>query len=41
MGSSRPIDRKHNKKAWAKNRRVELEFKGVKDGLVIQKAFKR
>ncbi len=41
MGSSRPLDRRHNKTAWAKNRRVELEFKGVKDGLVIQNAFKK
>jgi outer membrane protein OmpA-like peptidoglycan-associated protein len=41
MGSTRPLDRRHNKEAWAKNRRVELEFKGVKDGLVIQNAFKK
>lgn len=40
-GSNRPIDRRHNEKAWSKNRRVELEFKGVKDGLQIQKAFQR
>jgi outer membrane protein OmpA-like peptidoglycan-associated protein len=41
MGATRPLDRRHNKTAWAKNRRVELEFKGVKDGLIIQNAFKK
>lgn len=40
-GPTKPIDKGHNEKAWAKNRRVELEFIGVKDGLVIQKAFKK
>ena len=39
-GPNKPIDRKHTKQAWAKNRRVEMEFIGVKDGLQIQKAFK-
>jgi len=38
-GPTQPLDRRHNEAAWAKNRRVELEFQGVKDGLVIQKAF--
>jgi outer membrane protein OmpA-like peptidoglycan-associated protein len=40
-GPNKPIDRAHHEKAWSKNRRVELEFIGVKDGLVIQKAFAR
>lgn len=40
-GPNKPIAKGHNEKAWSKNRRVELEFIGVKDGLVIQKAFKR
>ncbi len=39
-GPNRPISKAHNKAAWAKNRRVEFEFIGVKDGLVIQKAFR-
>ena len=38
-GPTKPLDRRHNEAAWAKNRRVELEFQGVRDGLVIQKAF--
>ena len=41
FGPTKPIANGHNEKAWAKNRRVEFEFKGVKDGLIIQKAFKR
>ena len=40
-GPTKPINKGHNEKAWAKNRRVEFEFYGVKDGLIIQKAFKR
>lgn len=38
-GPTRPLSKGHNEKSWSKNRRVELEFIGVKDGLVIQKAF--
>ncbi len=40
-GPTKPIAKGRNEAAWAKNRRVEFEFIGVKDGLVIQKAFKK
>lgn len=39
MGERKPKVKGHNEKAWAKNRRVELEFHGVKDMQVINKAF--
>jgi len=37
-GKSHPIDHRHNEKAWAKNRRVELDFKGVKNVVLMKKA---
>ena len=37
-GSSRPKDPHHNERAWARNRRVELEFQGVSDIKVLKKA---
>ncbi len=37
-GASHPRDPRHNENAWAKNRRVELEFKGVKDVVLMKKA---
>ena len=37
-GKRKPRDRNHNEKAWAKNRRVELEFRGVKDIVIIRDA---
>jgi peptidoglycan-associated lipoprotein len=37
-GETQPRDHRHNESAWAKNRRVELEFKGVKDMVLIKKA---
>jgi outer membrane protein OmpA-like peptidoglycan-associated protein len=40
-GESHPRDRRHNENAWAKNRRVELEFKGVKDMVLMKKAMKQ
>jgi outer membrane protein OmpA-like peptidoglycan-associated protein len=38
FGESKPMDRGHNEKAWARNRRVELEFQGVKDSATIKQA---
>ncbi len=38
FGESKPIDKRHNEKAWAKNRRVELKFTGVSDSKIIKKA---
>ncbi len=35
-GKRHPIDRHHNEKAYAKNRRVDLEFHGVKDVQLIR-----
>jgi outer membrane protein OmpA-like peptidoglycan-associated protein len=37
-GETKPLDRAHTEKAWAKNRRVELEFRGVRDSEIIKKA---
>ncbi len=34
-GQTRPRDKRHNAKAWKKNRRVEFEFHGVKDVLIL------
>ncbi|MBC7396777.1 MAG: OmpA family protein, partial [Bdellovibrionales bacterium] len=36
FGKRQPLDRHHNEKAWAKNRRVDLEFSGVKDVVLIR-----
>ncbi len=41
LGETEPLDRRHNEKAWSKNRRVELEFFGVKDTMMIKKAMKQ
>jgi peptidoglycan-associated lipoprotein len=38
LGEAKPIDKAHNEKAWARNRRVELEFLGVTDRNAIQHA---
>jgi peptidoglycan-associated lipoprotein len=38
FGESKPIDKRHTEKAWAKNRRVELKFSGVSDSKIIKKA---
>jgi outer membrane protein OmpA-like peptidoglycan-associated protein len=38
-GASKPKAKGSNEAAWSKNRRVELEFKGVKDLRIIQNAF--
>lgn len=38
-GSSKPKAKGNNETAWSKNRRVELEFRGVKDLRIIQNAF--
>ncbi len=35
-GERHPLDPRHNEKAWAKNRRVDLEFTGVKDVVLIR-----
>jgi outer membrane protein OmpA-like peptidoglycan-associated protein len=35
MGSTKPIMRGNSETAWAKNRRVDLEFKGVKDAALL------
>jgi outer membrane protein OmpA-like peptidoglycan-associated protein len=37
-GESVPLDPRHNEKAWAKNRRVELRFNGVGNEATIKKA---
>jgi|GEM_PF-1918702 len=39
-GERHPKVRGHNEKAWAKNRRVELVFKGVKDVVIMKNAIK-
>ncbi len=36
-GSSRPKDTHHNERAWARNRRVELDFQGVSDAKILKK----
>jgi outer membrane protein OmpA-like peptidoglycan-associated protein len=36
FGKRHPLDKHHNEKAWAKNRRVELEFHGVKDVTIMK-----
>ena len=41
FGETQPRDRRHNERAWAKNRRVELEFKGVKDMVLMRKALEQ
>lgn len=38
MGEDYPLEKGHNEAAWAKNRRVELEFQGVKDVVLLRKA---
>ncbi|MBC7397062.1 MAG: OmpA family protein [Bdellovibrionales bacterium] len=38
MGEDYPLNKGHNEAAWAKNRRVELEFQDVKDVVLIRKA---
>ena len=37
-GETKPIDSHHNEKAWARNRRVELEFLKVTDAEAIKHA---
>jgi outer membrane protein OmpA-like peptidoglycan-associated protein len=37
FGKTHPRDPRHNEAAWAKNRRVELEFNGVKDFVLMKK----
>ena len=37
-GKKHPIAKGHNEKAWAKNRRVELDFRGVKDVVLMKRA---
>ncbi len=39
-GKRHPKDKGHNEKAWAKNRRVELEFQGVKDVMILKSGLK-
>jgi outer membrane protein OmpA-like peptidoglycan-associated protein len=38
LGESKPLVRGNNEKAWSRNRRVELEFRDVKDSNLIKKA---
>ncbi len=38
MGEDYPLEQARNESAWAKNRRVELEFQDVKDVVLIRKA---
>jgi peptidoglycan-associated lipoprotein len=38
FGETKPVDRANNPKAWARNRRVELEFRQVTDAEVVKKA---
>jgi peptidoglycan-associated lipoprotein len=38
-GERKPKVKGNNEKAWSQNRRVELEFKGVKDVRIIKNAF--
>lgn len=38
FGETKPMDRANNPKAWARNRRVELEFRHVTDAEVVKKA---
>jgi outer membrane protein OmpA-like peptidoglycan-associated protein len=38
FGETKPMDRANNPKAWARNRRVELEFRQVNDAEVVKKA---
>jgi outer membrane protein OmpA-like peptidoglycan-associated protein len=38
FGETKPMDRANTPKAWARNRRVELEFRQVSDAEVIKKA---
>ncbi len=40
-GKRKPIDKRHSEKAWTKNRRVELDFRGVKDVMLIRDALQR
>ena len=40
-GKRRPLDRHHNERAWATNRRVDLEFRGVKDVVLIREGVMR
>jgi peptidoglycan-associated lipoprotein len=36
-GETKPVDSRHNEKAWARNRRVELEFLKVTDSEAIKR----
>ena len=40
-GKKKPLDRRHNEKAWAKNRRVELIFQGVKDVMIMKQGMQK
>ena len=41
FGETKPKDKHHSEKAYARNRRVELEFQGVKDVVLLKNALQR
>jgi outer membrane protein OmpA-like peptidoglycan-associated protein len=41
LGESKPVVRGNNEKSWSRNRRVELEFRDVKDSNLIKKALEQ